>query len=125
MKTGDLAYRNAEGLYFITARKYRFLKIFGLRVSLSDVEQSLKNETYEVVCSGQDDCLTILLVLNDHRAQSKQIKQIEDEIKQFICEQLNIHPDAVKVKAYQSIPLNDNGKIDYKKVYEQVIEASL
>lgn len=125
LKTGDLAYRNAEGLYFITARKSRFLKIFGMRVSLSDVEQSLKNETYEVVCSGQDDCLTILLVLNDHRAQSKQIKQIEDEIKQFICEQLNIHPDAVKVKAYQSIPLNDNGKIDYKKVYEQVIAASL
>lgn len=125
LKTGDLAYRNVEGLYFITGRKSRFLKIFGMRVSLSDIEQSLKNEAYEVVCSGQDDCLTILVVFNGHHAKSKQIKQIEDEIKRFIHERFNIHPDVVKVTADQSIPLNDNGKIDYKKVYEYVIEASL
>ena len=39
--TGDLAMRNAQGLYRITGRKSRFAKIFGLRLSLDEIEAQL------------------------------------------------------------------------------------
>ena len=42
--TGDLAKRDTDGYYFITGRKSRFLKLFGIRVSLDDVEQIVINE---------------------------------------------------------------------------------
>ena len=36
--TGDIAKRDAEGFYYIIGRKGRFLKLFGLRVSLDETE---------------------------------------------------------------------------------------
>ncbi|MCU7834954.1 MAG: AMP-binding protein [gamma proteobacterium symbiont of Taylorina sp.] len=119
LHTGDLAYRNTESLYFISGRQSRFLKLFGLRVSLIDIEQSLNNKGYEVACSGQDDFLTVLVVSN--KTNHNDIKLIEENVIQLIREQLHVHPDVIKVKVCQSFPLNDNSKIDYKKVYEWVM----
>ncbi|MCW8932300.1 MAG: AMP-binding protein [Gammaproteobacteria bacterium] len=120
LQTGDLAYYNSNGLYFVTGRQSRFLKIFGLRVSLSDIENNLKERGFEAICSGQDDQLAILIMLNEINIEKSEKKHIEDNIRQIVREQLNIHPDVIKVKACQSVPLNDNGKVDYKKVYEMV-----
>lgn len=37
--TGDIAKRDAEGYYYIIGRKGRFLKLFGLRVSLDETDR--------------------------------------------------------------------------------------
>ena len=116
--TGDLACRNSKGLYFITGRKSRFLKLFGLRVSLIDIEHNLKSKGYEAACSGKDDLLTILLAAEDVAAHAK---KIEEAVRQLVREQLRIHPDVIIVKASSAMPLNANGKVDYAAVYKQVI----
>ena len=42
LKTGDMAKQDADGFYYIVGRKKRFLKLFGNRVNLDEVEQLIK-----------------------------------------------------------------------------------
>lgn len=115
--TGDLAYRNHQGFYFISGRKSRFIKLFGLRVSLSDVEENLKVHNVDAVCNGQDDCLGVLVAVNNGGKNA-------DYIKGIIRQQLNIHPEIIQLVFCQKIPLNTNNKIDYQKVALLIKEAS-
>ena len=59
LKTGDFATRDSEGAYYIVGRKSRFVKIFGNRVNLEDVEQLLRATNIDCACAGIDDLLTI------------------------------------------------------------------
>ena len=42
--TGDIACRNAQGLFYITGRTTRFVKPFGLRINLDDLEATLQTD---------------------------------------------------------------------------------
>ena len=41
LKTGDVAYRDKDGFYYIVGRKNRYVKIFGIRINLSELENIL------------------------------------------------------------------------------------
>lgn len=49
LKTGDLAYKDKDGFYFIKGRKNREVKLFGNRVSLLELENILKDKGIDVV----------------------------------------------------------------------------
>ena len=55
--TGDLAKRDEDGFYYITGRKNRYLKMFGLRINLDEVEQQIKNQNIDsvIVIKVNDD----------------------------------------------------------------------
>ena len=59
LATGDLAMIDSDGYYYITGRKSRFLKIFGNRVNLDEVEQTLNELGYSCACVGVDDHMKI------------------------------------------------------------------
>ena len=40
--TGDMAKRDEDGYYYITGRKKRFLKMYGKRVNMDEIEQILR-----------------------------------------------------------------------------------
>ena len=42
--TGDYAFRDNQGFFYITGRKSRFAKLFGFRINLDDIENILKEE---------------------------------------------------------------------------------
>ncbi len=47
--TGDIAYRDKEGFYFIIGRKNRYAKIFGIRVNLAELETLFLKKGIDVV----------------------------------------------------------------------------
>ena len=104
LKTGDLAKRDADGYYYIVGRQRRFLKLFGNRINLDEVEQILKSAGYDCACTGEDDKMTIF-VTNKERHQ---------EIRKYIAERTRINAAGFKIEYIESIPRNDAGKALYR-----------
>ena len=59
--TGDLAVRDAAGLYRITGRTKRICKPYGLRVSLDELEAMLAREGVKACIAGNDEIVTVLV----------------------------------------------------------------
>lgn len=103
--TGDLAYRDEDGFYYITGRLKRFLKIFGNRVSLDEVETLLQGtfKECEFICFGQDDYLSIGYIG----------EIIGYELVAFVSLQFSIHRTAIKCIEMAEIPRLSNGKVNF------------
>jgi hypothetical protein len=113
LRTGDMACRNRAGLYYIVGRKSRFLKMFGLRVSLDSVEDHLATTGLKAACGGVDGSLRILAAGDVDAARTGAA----------VASWLGIPPFAVEVFAVESLPLQSNGKIDYQRVQALLEQA--
>jgi acyl-coenzyme A synthetase/AMP-(fatty) acid ligase len=102
MHTGDLARRDADGCYFIIGRLKRFLKIFGLRIGLDEVELLIKSEfNTDCYCSGTDEMLNISITNG----------AVADEVAAFVEEKTHLFHKNITVKTVQSILRNEAGKV--------------
>lgn len=102
MHTGDLARRDSDGCYFIVGRLKRFLKIFGLRIGLDEVEQMIKSEfETDCFCSGTDEILNIR-VTN---------ASVVGKVAAFVEEKTHLYHKNILVSAVQSILRNEAGKV--------------
>ncbi len=102
MHTGDLAKRDSDGCYFILGRRKRFLKIFGLRIGLDEVERMIKSEfDTDCYCSGTDEML-VISVTNSTAANL---------VPTFIEEKTHLFHKNIKVKTVQAILRNEAGKV--------------
>src|SRR5262249_36309101 len=54
LRTGDVACRNADGLYYVVGRRSRFIKPFGIRLSLDDVQSHLEQLGVRCRVAGSD-----------------------------------------------------------------------
>lgn len=106
--TGDIAKRDTEGFYYIIGRKGRFLKLFGLRVSLDETERILKTQfpNADFVCTGDDKRMTIFCTN----------EEMKDEIIPFISGKTNLHHSAFRVANIDKIPRNEYGKVKYAEL---------
>jgi long-chain acyl-CoA synthetase len=104
LRTGDLGRKDQDGFFYVTGRNQRFLKMFGQRVSLDDVERVLGTRFHvPLACFGSDDNLRI--AVEDELAFA--------EIQPFVCELYNFHHSAVHVQHVPQLPINSSGKVDY------------
>ena len=102
MHTGDLARRDADGCYFIIGRLKRFLKIFGLRIGLDEVEQLIKAEyDTDCYCKGDDEKLIVLVTRQD----------LVDAIPAFIEEKTHLFHQNIEVLLVDAILRNEAGKV--------------
>ncbi len=107
IKTGDLAYRDEDGCYYIVGRLGRFLKLYGMRIGLDECEHIVKAKfTTECACVGDDTRMTVFIT----------VEGIEDAVKKELVEKTQLVASAFEVKVIQEMPKSEAGKILYKKL---------
>ena len=104
LHTGDMARVDEDGFYYITGRKKRFVKVWGNRCNLDQVEQLVKPITTTCACAGVDDHITVFVTKEG----------LEKEIKDLLASKTGLNPIAFAVKVIEAIPVKDSGKIDYQ-----------
>lgn len=107
LETGDMAQFDADGYYYIVGRKKRFLKIYGNRVNLDEIDRLIKGEfEIEVASAGVDDHMYIFVT----------DEKIADSVRDFVIGKTKLNPAAFKVIVIDEIPKNDSGKTLYKEL---------
>lgn len=109
LETGDLGYMDEQGLYFIVGRKKRFIKLFGKRINLDDIESYFSKLGVESMCSGNDAKLVVAV---------KNVNNIND-LKKDLSQTLNVHSSVIEMLAVSELPINANGKKDYTGLLAQ------
>ena len=106
LKTGDLAYFDEEGYYFIEGRNNRFVKVFGNRISLDSLEKLITIKGFDSVATGVDDKMVIYVIEVPNLSVT--------ELRKEISESIGINMVAIKVTPIDDFPRLDSGKINYK-----------
>jgi acyl-coenzyme A synthetase/AMP-(fatty) acid ligase len=102
--TGDIAYRDGDGCYFIVGRMKRFLKIYGFRISLDEIEYLIKSKfNIDCYCTGNDELLTIMIDDDTQR----------EEISEFLIKKTGLFHKSFKITKIDKIERNESGKISY------------
>ncbi len=108
LETGDMAKRDRDGYYYIVGRKKRFLKMFGKRVNMDEIDCLVKEKFDGIECAstGVDDTMYIFV---DN-------KEVINSVHGYVAEKIHINSSAIRVKYIASIPKNESGKTLYTKL---------
>lgn len=106
LETGDMAKQDADGYYYIVGRKKRFLKLFGNRVNLDEIDRMVKGAFEDVDCAstGTDELMKVYIT------NAAYVNQVESLIE----ERTHINNRAFEVQVIDKIPRNEAGKTLYK-----------
>lgn len=101
--TGDLGYL-VDGALFLVGRTKRIVKIFGVRVSLDDVDRWLSKHGHGIAVQGNDVVVVFI------EAPFEDTKILRSELAEY----LKVNKTGIKVEVIEQIPLLNSGKIDFQ-----------
>ena len=108
-ETGDLAYFDEDGCYYVTGRKSRFTKIYGYRIGLDEVERLLKDRfRLSAACTGDDVHVQVYV--------EQPVEQ--EEVIAFLSKTLHLLPGVFQIIPIEAIPRNSAGKVLYAALNE-------
>ena len=110
LKTGDIAIFDEDHLFKIIGRKSRFLKIYGNRVGLDEIQMLLQEhfKSSEIACVGVDDHLVTFITK----------ESLLQNVKEYLAEITKLNPKAFEVRFIKELPRNTSGKLQYKVLNE-------
>ena len=114
LRTGDIAERTAAGYYRIVGRMKRFVKLFGLRLSLDQIEQALSEAGVPAHALAAGDRLVLLV---------RQAGQVE-AARALIAQLYDLPPAQIAAAALAEPPLLASGKIDQQALEEIAAEVA-
>lgn len=110
IRTGDLAYFDEDGCYYIVGRMGRFLKLFGMRVGLDECEQIVQTECgIECACVGTDEKMIVYITHPEKQS----------EVKDVLVHKTHIVATSFEIRILADIPKNEAGKKLYSKLENQ------
>ena len=95
-----------NGFYFIVGRIKRFIKLFGNRVNLDELERLLFDSGVQSACIGKDNALIIYILKPEDNTLAKE----------FLTKKLGIHFSVFDIRVIDEIPKNDSGKTLYSRL---------
>jgi long-chain acyl-CoA synthetase len=108
LETGDIAQFDEDGFFYIVGRAKRFIKLFGNRVNLDELERLLSQINIQSACCGKDNFL-LVYILNPNE---------KDAAKEFLTKKLGIHFSVFDIRIIDNFPRNASGKILYSKLVD-------
>jgi acyl-CoA synthetase (AMP-forming)/AMP-acid ligase II len=117
LRTGDLARRNADGLYEIVGRASRFVKLFGLRIDLDRCEQLLRDVGIEVVCAGTDDAVVVAIEGRDGAGD-----RVGERARVVLADDLGVPRSSIVVWVADELPRLASGKPDLRAIAGEALE---
>lgn len=108
LETGDMAQFDEDGYYYIVGRKKRFLKIYGNRVNLDEVDRMVKGHFsgLDFASAGVDDHMYLFVTDSS----------MTEKVRTFVVSKTGLNPAAFRTVVLGSIPRNDSGKILYREL---------
>ena len=103
LSTGDHGYMDSDGYVFLNGRSDRIVKVYGHRLNLADIEETLNANNIKSVAFSSNNLIRIYCV------SCKLKKSLEKIIKN----NFNINFNLFKIFKIDKIPLNKNMKIIY------------
>jgi len=115
-RTGDLAYRHADGSLSILGRTDKQVKIRGFRLDLNEIVQLLLQQPgiaqANIQVQGQGESATLLAFVIQQADNAFNEKQLLTTLK----DKLPNYMVPTRIYALPQFPLNSNGKIDGKQL---------
>jgi acyl-CoA synthetase (AMP-forming)/AMP-acid ligase II len=118
LRTGDVAERTEAGYFRIVGRMKRFAKLYGLRISLDQIEAVLSDRGMPAQAVALDDRLVIL-----HRTPGQGVAAVT-----ALAAEYDLPAEAFHAGPLPEVPLLSSGKPDQaalRRIAGEVLEASL
>lgn len=109
LTTGDLAEIDSDGFFKLVGRLNRFAKLFGLRISLDDVEQIIEAE-WHIPAAVLERNNELFVVIENAAPPDPNL------VVAFISKRIGVPPKAILVRIIESIPKTSAGKKNYSAI---------
>lgn len=107
LETGDLGRLDAQGYLTLTGRKSRFSKVFGLRISLDEVEQRARAKAPAAAAAAPD---RIVVFCEGGSPAEHEALRLE------LAREYRVNHSAFEVRGLPALPLKPSGKVDYDRL---------
>ena len=111
LATGDLAWQDGDGYFYISGRLKRFAKLYGRRLNLSDVESQIQEQfKLQNAVVQHEQKLRVFLV-----GSKSQIVDMQN-VRRYVAQFLGISPRDVQSQTIDELPQTSSGKVNYNKL---------
>ena len=104
LRTGDIAKRDKDDFYYIVGRKDRYVKIYGMRINLAELEYNISDIGIQSICKAKEENKITIFV--------KELN-VEKKLNKHLSKLTQLHPSVFSIKKLDNFPININYKISY------------